>query len=313
MNRAEALTRLGLDFDATPAEIDRAWRSAMKRVHPDSGSDPEPALVAALNEARQVALAAAASTATALVPRDSAYELVRSDPTLAMHAATSERALRTVVMHHVGHLAYQRRQRTILAGLTGGGAALLALIGALTRFDPYVVPPSLVLSMSALLATVSALFGVLAWRTAAIERRLQLELDEVAETLSDRAALADTLTELGLQSFFTRGELHAAISHWAAGVHVARRDRGPTVASSVREVLLPVGARYRSVPLAHTAAVIGAVDFAKLLIAKGVELGMLIEDERVTGNGEVYGYTRMPARVESSRSAGPSARRPGEE
>jgi hypothetical protein len=51
LTRDEALSLLGLNGEAGPAEIDAAWRRLMLRAHPDHGGTS--GLVAQLNAARE--------------------------------------------------------------------------------------------------------------------------------------------------------------------------------------------------------------------------------------------------------------------
>jgi hypothetical protein len=83
----------------------------MRLVHPDAGGAADPELARDLNRARDVALEGVESTA--LVPLETALELVRASAEPLQQAARAEVAKRTVdrvVMHHVGELAAQRRR-----------------------------------------------------------------------------------------------------------------------------------------------------------------------------------------------------------
>ena len=54
--------------------------------------------------------------------------------------------------------------------------------------------------------------------------------------------------------------------------------------------LVGLGPIYRSIPLAYTADRIGAVDFGRLLLAKGIELGLIEENTTTDSEGMVsYG------------------------
>ena len=114
--------------------------------------------------------------------------------------------MKQVVIHHVGGLAFRRRQRATLAAGSAGIAAVLAVIGALVKATPDGLDTykPILFSFAAVFGVLAAMLGVMAWRINTAERGLQLEPDDVSETLSDRGALADTLSELELPDFFTR-------------------------------------------------------------------------------------------------------------
>jgi hypothetical protein len=287
MERDEALARLGLDGSATREDIDSAWRAAMKEVHPDTGSNPDGKLAIELNQARATALSGLPQSGSDLITVDRMAELIRtSQQELVAAERAGDRAMAQVTMHHVGALAFQRRQRARVAAASGGVAAVLGVIAALLRASPTngldVVRP--VLFVAALtLGLFAAVLAVLAWQLAAREHWLQMELEDAGETLSERAALSDALTELGVGDFFTRAELLEALSRWDVAHDVIR---GPY------PVLPFMSPTYEAVPLAHTAGIVGPVDFAKLMLAKGVESGLLREDQRLEGDRVVYGYRR---------------------
>jgi hypothetical protein len=145
------------------------------------------------------------------------------------------------------------------------------------------------------LGFVAALLGLLAVRIAGLQRSLEIELEEVGETLSDRAAVSDTFREIELHAFFTRAELHDALARWSlssapAAVVGGRRSPGIQLFAAIGLVTAPT---YRTVPLATTARRIGNIDFGKLLLTKALELGLVLEDHTGDGAGITYGYRRV--------------------
>jgi hypothetical protein len=282
MERLEALTELGLDGSATREQIESAWRGAIKVVHPE-GTHPDPDAARRLNEAREVALVGLEGSAgDALVRLSEVMDLVRAQAQQPVAVAGAERALRRVVMHHVGLLAYRKRERTVLAAISGGLAAALGVITAIIR--AYDSTRYLLGFVAATLGLLAAVLGFLAWRVSIAEQTLRLQLEEAAETLSDRAAFVDTINEIGLGRFWTRADLHGALDRWEIPDGPWDRTRGSIVG---------LGPSYRSVPLARTAERIGPVDFGRLLVAKGIELGLIEESATTDGNGIVgYGYSR---------------------
>lgn len=240
-----------------------------------------------LNSARAVALSALPPTgsmdSTALVPFDQVMALMKAKPpggpTPAQQA--SERAFNNVVMHHVGTLAFRKRQRAILASLGAGLTAVLGLITAFAKFgyDTDTLRPMFG-AFTAMAAIGSAGVALLAWRIASMERALKLDLEEAAETLSDRSAYLDVLDEIGLGTHWTRQELLGAVEEWEIPAVAPRRNGF-------------LGPRYVAVPLALTAHEIGAVDFSRLLLAKGLELELIEERQALGQDGRPsFGFAR---------------------
>ena len=192
----------------------------------------------------------------------------------------SEQALKQVVMHHVGDLAFRKRQRAIVAAVSGGIAVVLGLISGLSSG---LEDLRAVLGFAALFfALVGAAVGAIAWGLATRERFLELDLEEAGETLSDRASVAGALDELGLDDAFDREELNQAIEGWEIpdghGATSQRRLAG----------------RGRETPLADTAAKIGPRDFGKLLLTKGIELGLIVDETVTDDSGKRrYGFRRV--------------------
>lgn len=287
MDRLTALAYLGVDETATKDDIDTAWRGAVKRAHPDTGSDSDASQVMRLNEARAIALDGLSDSGGELITQPAIREMVRLQQEMTATASASDRAMKQVVMHHVGSLALQRRQRATFAIISGVVAAVLALIGAVARATPEEFAwHNLLFTLAGVLGVGAALLGLLSWRMKFREQRLEMEIEDAAETLADRGALAATLTEIGLGDFFTLPDLQRALADWGS------EEKGfpPRPASPLSFLAPPT---YRSVPLSQVAALIGPVDFGKLLIAKGKESGLLEESERRSdGESKAYGYRR---------------------
>ena len=289
---AEGLARLGLQMGATREQIDDAWRTAMKVVHPDVGVTPDEVMAQQLNEAREAALRPlSVRTSDALVPLASSGSIVEPGTSAEL---PSQRAMRSVVMHHVGRIAYRKRQAAVAAGLSALVGAVLALTSAFAKFD-FESTRQAVRYWGFGLWVVAAVVGMLAVRIAGLQRSLEMELDEVGETLSDRAAVSDTFREIELPMFFTRADLHDALERWRPDPAVAaRQPRRRPLIELLAAMAVISAPTYRSVPLARTARRIGPVDFGKLLLAKALELGMVQEDHHPEDTGDLtYGYRRV--------------------
>jgi len=274
MRRDEAISLLDLPADANNEDVKRAYRRLAKKAHPDTGERSDTERLQQLGEARDVALEPV--TGKELVTREDIALILRTQGELAKVSRESEATLSRVVLHHVGKLAAARNRRLTISGLGTVVGLLLTAVGTLVRSET--IPPlqAVLIPVGSVLASCSLAIGAMALLNKEREERLRIELEEAAETLSDRASLVGTLAELGLDGFFTREDLQEAIYYWSEmdnEIEVIRfRDR---------------------VPLSRVAAQIGPVDFARLLLSRGLESGMIVETEEPGDQHDVqYGYRR---------------------
>lgn len=262
---------LKLSGSAGPDEVKQAYRRLARQVHPDTG-DSDTERLKELREARDLALAPA--TSQDLATRGDIALILRKQGELAKLSKESDATLARVVFHHVGKLAAARRRRLTASGLGAILGSLLAIIGAAAKSEAAPLLSTVLLPLGGILAICSAVLGAMALLEKEREDRLRIQIEEAAETLADRGALVGTLRELGLDGFFRREDLHEAIYYWSEmdnEIEVTRfRDR---------------------VPLSRVAAKIGPVDFARLVLVKGLEAGMLIETEELDEYDQLqYGY-----------------------
>jgi hypothetical protein len=272
LRREEGMRLLNLPAGASEEEVKRAYRRLAREVHPDTGEEPDTERLQQLGEACEVALEHV--TGQELVTRKDIALMLRTQGELVKVSQESEATLSRVVVHHVGKLAAARSRRLTISGLGTVVGLLLAAIGAVVRTLPSL--QAVLIPFGALLAICSLVVGAMALLNKEREERLRIEVEEAAETLSDRAALVGTLAELGLDGFFTREDLQEAIYYWSEmdnEIEVIRfQDR---------------------VPLSRVAAKIGPVDFARLLLSRGLESGMIVEAEESDDHPEIqYGYRR---------------------
>jgi hypothetical protein len=288
MDHDEALGVLGLSPGASRAEIEAAFRGAMKVAHPDSGPDSDEAAARRLNEAREKALEAL-QPSTALVPVE-VRDLVRAatyGQSQVAKANAADKAVRQVVLHHIGELAQIRRRRTAAAALSGGIAAVLVVM----RLSNTLVPESRIqqILIGVAIATLSlaaAVLGCWAWLVSSRETLLELRIEEAAETLADKATVMDSVAEIALSGTWSRAELIEGVRAWI------QRHEQP-------DVTLASGAG--SIPLVTLAADIGAVDFARLLTAKGLESGIIEEYSGVDSQGRPHFGFRLALPPASER------------
>jgi hypothetical protein len=243
-------------------------------VHPD-GSHPDEAEAKRINEAHTVAIDTL--TGADLVPVKALTEIVRRNTAALERASLSEAVATTVsqvVTHHVGALAQARRQRAAIAALT----ALIGAVVALTRTVPNLSPSDQVSGVltaaGGFMIVAGAMLGVFALLSKSREERLQLLIEEATDTLNDRGTLLATLHEVGIpETGWSRGELQSCVSRW-----LASDDKASIGPPEVGE------------PLVRVARRIGSVDFARLLLAKGQERGVVEEAELARGGSLTYGY-----------------------
>lgn len=271
MDRATALNTLGLDESATREEIDAARQAEMKVVHPD-GSAPDEERAKRVNEAHRVAIEGLPGAE--VVATNALGEIVRRNSAALEKQALAEEARGTVsrvVTHHTGELAAARRQRYAFAATTG----LIGAVAALTRTVPNLAPndyvSGILTAMGGILIVLGALFGVVAFLSKSREDGLQLTIEEAAETLGDRGTSLATLDEVGgVGSTWSRDELIDAVRRWIGRDNPDEPNNGE--------------------PLARIAEQIGPVDFARLLLAKGRENGVIEDAQIARGGGVSYGY-----------------------
>jgi hypothetical protein len=293
MTREEALAILDVSADATAEEVEIAFKAAIKSAHPDTASNGGSQRVDRLVQARSVLQKA---DSTDLVPLSTVAGLVESLNSMAFapqREAHADRAVKHVVMHHVGRLASVRRSRTALAVTSGGIAAVVTILQATTKFgvsgsvNEETQATALITAAIGALILIAAGVGLLAWRAGGEEKILKLELEGAAETLSDKATIFETLSEiaaaggLALESGWTRQTLIDAISAWCADDGGATEER-PRPRAIFRS-RVP-----EAVPFHVIARTIGAVDFARLITAKGLEQ-QIVKEARVADSQ--HGYT----------------------
>ena len=300
MDRVSALEHLGLGADASDDEIDAAFVARMRKVHPDSGTAPDEDAAKILNDARRATIR---TTSSALVvPQRVGLTSSSARPSEPTHAAESASVatVNTLVTHHAGQLGFRKRERIVLASGALVIAAGMSVVAGLMKVgnDQDYETRRWLLMLAVTLTLISAATGVLSWIAGLRETFLRLELEDAAETLSDRSTYRELLRELPLAPFWTRSDLILAVGRWVDDwqdlPRYARRER-PSMARP--------WIRFAAVPLAATASRIGRVDFARLVLVKGLEIGLI--EEASVGQDEFmdYGFRAVTPRVAGSGSA----------
>jgi hypothetical protein len=301
----QAFELLGLAPGATPDAIQDRFRELAPEVHPDvPGGDEES--FKRLEAARRVALAAHHSTA--LVPLDQVTELIRAATGgLAERTERQERANQAtrfvggLVRAHTSKLKRVQRTAGITAAIAGLTAAVLQYIKTKGAFygdyyDYDYIPNGLSIAL-----TIPFVYcGFRAW--IGRERGIAIAgaLEDIAETFDDRSTIVDAVYEIEDESEierpWTRDMLIRAVAKWA---HLDRNGSGTSDGLS-RLWWLPLRRRRRflrdpfglrelrlsraaSRDLRSLAWVIGPDDFARLLLTKGLEHGVISEREVIDG------------------------------
>jgi hypothetical protein len=275
------------DHDA----LDLAYRKAAGALKGVS-IDQQEATLHALNQARDHLQASLGHRPSQALVRRTAVSIapIQSPPRgeLERRIEASDRTVKAAVTQSVGRLAAVRQQRFTVALLMGALAVAGALVRLTVTFEPEggAALREVVAWGSGSAAFLGGLFGALGWAVKGREQWLTLQIEGLASALTDRATLADTIDEIGAGSDWTRQEFRAAVGAWIerqrelflASAHI------PSVAFGVfrpyAQVLRAVGLlapAETEVEIWRVAARLGPNDFAGIVLAKGVETGIVEE------------------------------------
>jgi hypothetical protein len=218
--------------------------------------------MAALNEARDIALENADADGEAMVPVSVVRDLVRTQTDLVRDQAerreATDRAQRAIVRYEVDRLERRRRTAGLAATISGGLGLLVGFLRAAVLSGVRDVQSERFALAIAIAAIVAGAFALVAWTLSVRVKYFENLVKDAGDALSDRGAYLEVIAEIeersGKSSPWIRGELHEAISAWIEEI-------GLNVRGSVAELALRVGPEY----------------FTKLLVAKGLELGVMEE------------------------------------
>jgi hypothetical protein len=309
MSEETALAILGLEQGASTVEIDERFHRVASETHPDHGGtvDAFKQAVAARDRLKQEApggnLVRVQETGSALASTHGA-ELVQiererdADRKLQQH---SERVTKGLVRAEVSRLSRSKRRASFLTWLSGGAAALTITLRATgSTAEGYIGFPW-VAWVIVLSVIVAAVCSVANFAIADQISRIEQAIEDAAETMSRRSTYLDLLYEiteavdLNEQNGWTTGQLAKAVSVWSRENSTGTEwDRdAKSVPGFVRLAGFPffalrriarwsVTGRYDPTPsLADLAKVIGAQGFVRLLLAKGEETRLLLDQEEV--------------------------------
>ena len=277
MSQDDAFKRLKLPPTATAEEIDAAFRQEALQTHPDTGGDSE--AMKALVKARDVAQDAVRSRS--LVGLSGQLAVPMSGPTaleqLRARREISKEAIVQVIKRQTSR--YKRyRRTTALLGLLFGAVGLLYGL-AIPQYDglyPYISIPFY------LLAVTFGLFYGIGLIAADI---LAQAIEDLGDTLDDKAVFVHLVYQVSGEPesapVWSRDEMERWVKEWSG-------QRRLSVSGLVS---LPISLRLRSDDIRTLARLIGASDFTRILVAKGLGSGVLQEDETVKGGRLIVRYS----------------------
>jgi hypothetical protein len=281
MTLQEAAGLLGTGTDADAVAIKAAYRQAAKRAHPDS---PEGSTRKwdELLEARDLLMGV--SKGQELVPISVAVELARTqDKALALREDHQDRiteadsTLHEIVRRQTSKLNERKRSAWALGVGAGGIALVVTLLRAVALVGLGGPENAGVVTGISILSVAAGVAAAVGWVLRIRAERIAHLIEDATTQLSSRGQYARVLGEIEregyLQPPWTPDEFDQAIEEWA----------------------LSVGS-YEPRSMAVTALRVGCADFSRLVIVKGLELGLLTEETANDDGGIAITYRPSSAR-----------------
>ncbi len=265
MDINDALRILGLPAGATPNEIESTYRALARKHHPDAGGDS--ARMSELNVAHDVAIAAASAS---LVPLNKLAALVEeASAKLVLRAEIREASQAAVASATESATSWLRSMRwASLALLTLSGIALFLGNGALD----FIADKTLVAHVQPLMKLIYTMGTIAAGGAWVLTQRIkwtELQIEELSLFLGERENFFDLWCSIlptdRVESEITKGELSNFAATWA---------EVSVLGSKHYETFTP----HRS--WRKLARRMGFNDFANLFVRKGIEIGVLVRNDR---------------------------------
>jgi hypothetical protein len=271
----EAFERLGLARGATEDEINGAYRALAAGIHPDRATNAEEAKrltaeMQLLNDAKAVALEGsgelAASTTTDLMVRE-VGELIRQQNAREERLEAKERsrdAIDRAVQSGGIHLRHRQRRAASLAALAtiiSGAAAAFAALGGVGGETLQTVWGG----AAALFLLYAAWLGLRAWGIQGEVDRLRIDIEDLAAELSKRSRFIARLRDIE-----TASEMFRDLDPLEDGMSIPELYLREGIADWLESDRATVPEAARAV---------GEKAFADLFITKGLENGILREQE----------------------------------
>jgi DnaJ domain len=297
----QAYLLLGVNQHASQEEVRNRYRELAREAHPDQGgSDAEMAeladayaLIRSVHRGDGNDLVAASSNV--LVHREP-VDLLRKEEL----REDSKRVFDAAIRHRTFRLKQAKRQGTWAAVGSAGIGLIIALLKTLgldsvqTREGDEVWLTSTTRLMLVIVCLgVSGIFAFLAWRASVRSIWIESALEDLADHLSDKNSyfrLMQHLQKVGLPERWTRDDLILGVSRWSGfDEEPSPGARGRFIRDSGMGLLFPHTHR-DGIPLEAIVRAASPADSANLIIAKGMERG-LISEQRSSKEGYGYAYT----------------------
>jgi hypothetical protein len=311
MDKAEAREILQVDSNATDNAIRQAVAQRGNEV-----TDDRQAYERVIEAGRELGVigrgepSAASSTALVLREAGELAQMRRHSLEVARLGQEERRLRHEEAERQVQHVTEVRidplRRARRRYAWCGGAAGFVGAIGLLMRglgsfYGAGTGGDTVLVTGAAAAVAVGAIVGLLAAVLSLRVQTLDAAFDDVADTLSRRAALAGLLTDI-------LGEIGVPADERSIVAEEALEDAADEWMTKVRESNHegPAPTRDRRIDLRHRALRIGPSAFTQILIAKGKECEILSEREELNERGRlVVGYrVRIAPRTESDDSSG---------
>jgi hypothetical protein len=222
-----------------------------------------------LNEAREVALSRVSGTQ--LVPADFVRELARTQERAvarveerAERREAVERNVRSLIRYQTSRLTQRKRTVQAAAYVGSGATALTGLLRAVALTGLNKSESLVVAELIVCLAIMASLSWIAVWVLNIRVTQIQQLVEDAADILSDRRSFLGIINEIEEASTSRRpwldNELRDAVERWID--RVTNDDDGT---------------------VANLASRVGSAEFTKLLVAKGAELDLLVDQVRNVG------------------------------
>lgn len=307
MNPAElqnAYLLLGVDVHASDQEVKDRYRDLARRAHPDQGgSDTEMASLAdayaLVRSSRDESKGSLVTLHSTALVKPNSDDLVRREEL----RADSKRVFDAAIRHRTSRLKQAKRQGTWAAIGSAGIGLIVALLKTLgldsvqTREgDEVWLTSTTRLTLVIACLALSSFFGFLAWRASVRSTWIESALEDLSDSLSDKNSyfrLMQRLQKEGLPEDWTRDDLIHGVSRWSKyDEERSPGARGRFIKDSAVGLLFP-HTYHDGIPLEEIARTASPVDSANLIIAKGMERGLISEQRSSSADGHIYAYRLM--------------------
>lgn len=275
MTIQEAFKILDISITSTIEEIDKKYKALIKEVHPDKkNGDTEKA--STLNNAREVAINYINEMNTSSAMIRQVVELIKVDNTAIVKRQEYRTQSDSIFSRATRRSINKYKQMQSMAKLFGAFSAALALVSSniipifAKYFDDNPIYPAFFTMLTFTTGTYYLMLNTMT-------ERIKDSLEDVKETLEDKSSYYDIVNSILLESpdlnkVFSKKEFEKTIQNWLLTSQYVMLEK------------LELDILIDKDNLRRTARRIGESDFSKLIIAKGLEKGILKEIE-LTENG----------------------------